>query len=160
MLRLPRRDTARILMLDTTHRLFLIRYQSPHQDCPDFWYTPGGGLDAGETHEQAAIREIAEETGIQNAVIGSCIAHRNWENRLFTRPTFTCERYFPLWVKAPNQIDTSLLVSTEEDVVLETRWWTISELQQTQEKIVPEQLVSLVQHFLHGTIPAGGMVLT
>lgn len=28
------------------------------------WVLPGGGLDAGETPEQAVVREIAEETGL------------------------------------------------------------------------------------------------
>ncbi|WP_370454312.1 MULTISPECIES: nucleotide triphosphate diphosphatase NUDT15 [Serratia] len=32
-----------------------------------FWSIPGGHLDAGETFEQCAQREIAEETGLQIA---------------------------------------------------------------------------------------------
>ena len=31
----------------------------------DEWSLPGGGLEAGETHEEAAVREVAEETGIE-----------------------------------------------------------------------------------------------
>lgn len=35
----------------------------------EHWQMPQGGIDAGETPEQAAIRELAEETGTDKAVI-------------------------------------------------------------------------------------------
>jgi len=35
----------------------------------DHWQMPQGGIDAGETPEQAAIRELAEETGTDKAEI-------------------------------------------------------------------------------------------
>jgi 8-oxo-dGTP pyrophosphatase MutT (NUDIX family) len=33
------------------------------------WSLPKGHVEAGETHEQAAIREVQEETGIQSSVL-------------------------------------------------------------------------------------------
>ena len=35
------------------------------------WSLPKGHLEAGETLEQAAVREVAEETGIHGSIIGS-----------------------------------------------------------------------------------------
>jgi 8-oxo-dGTP pyrophosphatase MutT (NUDIX family) len=36
----------------------------------DFWATTGGGVEEGETFEQAAIRELGEETGIRTENVG------------------------------------------------------------------------------------------
>lgn len=38
-------------------------------DTPGAWQMPQGGIDPGETPEQTAMRELAEEVGTQNAEI-------------------------------------------------------------------------------------------
>jgi 8-oxo-dGTP pyrophosphatase MutT (NUDIX family) len=35
----------------------------------DYWKFPGGGLEEGENHEQAAIREVKEELGLDAEVV-------------------------------------------------------------------------------------------
>ena len=36
----------------------------------DFWVLPKGTPEQGETHEQAALREVTEETGVQTRIVG------------------------------------------------------------------------------------------
>lgn len=38
--------------------------QAPDRDLPDAWTLPGGGLEHGEHPREAAVREVAEETGL------------------------------------------------------------------------------------------------
>ena len=65
------------------------------------WGTIGGALDPGETHEQAAVRELYEETGLvvdpraltpafhpqQPATSAGTACHYRSDNTLFAMPT-------------------------------------------------------------------------
>jgi 8-oxo-dGTP diphosphatase len=45
----------------------------------DEWGLPGGGLEAGEGHEAAVVREVAEETGVEVTVDDPwLVVHRRW----------------------------------------------------------------------------------
>jgi 8-oxo-dGTP pyrophosphatase MutT (NUDIX family) len=44
----------------------------------DAWYLPKGGLNRGETIEQAALREVREETGLDVRMVGPLRAIEYW----------------------------------------------------------------------------------
>ncbi|MDT0489863.1 NUDIX domain-containing protein [Streptomyces griseus] len=48
-------------------RMLVIRFQEPDEDGP-YFEIPGGGVEAGETPEEAAVRELREETGLHGRV--------------------------------------------------------------------------------------------
>jgi hypothetical protein len=58
------RIAARIILLDETDRVLLLSGTDPQVDS-HWWITPGGGLETGEDLPTAAMRELAEETGLQ-----------------------------------------------------------------------------------------------
>ncbi len=154
----PERHTARALLFDPADRLLLIEYEAardlPNREPGDrrFWYTPGGGLDPGETHEQACRRELFEEVGLRDAAIGPLVALWNAPLTLFKIHTFTCARFF--LVRAPDDaIDTADLQITENDPVTDVRWLTLAELEAAQTRIVPFGIVPLVRMILRGQLP-------
>jgi 8-oxo-dGTP diphosphatase len=62
------RSAARLLLLDTHGRLLLFRHNDGHGR--EFWAAPGGGLEPGETFEQAARREAAEDRNVLSCHAG------------------------------------------------------------------------------------------
>ena len=50
-------------------RVLLLKRARPSTDGLGYWELPGGGLEYGETPNQALIRELNEETGLQIDVV-------------------------------------------------------------------------------------------
>ena len=58
------RPAARLLCCDSDDRVLLLSWRDPH-DGYELWEPPGGGVEPGETPRDAALREWAEETGLE-----------------------------------------------------------------------------------------------
>lgn len=54
-----------IWVIDENGRLLITLRDENKKSYPGYWENPGGAVQAGETPVQAAVRELAEETGIR-----------------------------------------------------------------------------------------------
>lgn len=62
---LERKEAAAcVLIFDNEFKVLLCRRKANTAWMPEKWGFPGGGVEEGETAEQAAIREIKEETNL------------------------------------------------------------------------------------------------
>lgn len=69
-------DVAVAVVRDATGRVLLAE-RTPRQISAGFWELPGGKIDDGETAQQAAARELAEEAGLQAEVLAPWIVYEH-----------------------------------------------------------------------------------
>ncbi|MBU0643596.1 MAG: RNA pyrophosphohydrolase [Alphaproteobacteria bacterium] len=71
---LPYRPCVGIMLLNAEGRIFV----GERIDTPGAWQMPQGGIDAGETPEEAALRELWEEIGVNSDHVEVLAQSADW----------------------------------------------------------------------------------
>jgi 8-oxo-dGTP pyrophosphatase MutT (NUDIX family) len=140
------RRAARVVLVDHADRTLLLRGTDPARPGLRWWFTPGGGLDDGETSAQGAARELFEETGlrVEPADLGEPVWHQ------VTRFSYDHRQYrqsqdFYLYRVEEWQVDTAGFDAEEKLTIDAHRWWSAEELDATDETVYPEDLAGLLR---------------
>lgn len=152
------RKVARVVLLDPEDRILLMHGYEPEDPEDTWWFTPGGGLEGEETREEAALRELAEETGVTQVELGPVLWRRTCSFPFDGRRWDQDEWYF---LARTSQTGTSPGGLTELELrsVAGMRWWTSAELSAARETVYPTRLAELLRTLLDEGPPDAPVVL-
>ncbi|HEX8597449.1 MAG TPA: NUDIX domain-containing protein [Chloroflexia bacterium] len=151
------RKSARLVLLDKQDRVLMFKYEDkvpldPEHPITLYWATLGGGLEGDETFEQAAMRELWEETGITEAAIGPCLWTRERKFVIHGEDVLSQERYFLVRVPG-DEISLDNLFENERLTYRDHRWWSTGEMRRSGDVFLPLGLADLLEPVLTGQLP-------
>ena len=163
------RRAARVILLDDAGRVLLLHGCDVDQRERSWWFTVGGGIDAGETSRHAAVRELFEETGIAIEP-GTLVGPVYSRSAMFDFFRESCRQQEVFYLghyseragadTGQNRVAdgaggdpelsrdgwTQIEVETLDDL----RWWDLDALATVEEEVFPAGLSELVRDLLGG----------
>lgn len=119
---------------------------------PPLWLTIGGGLEPGESVEDAARREIAEETGIRDFTLGPIVWTGDYIIETQSGPMHFKESFIVAHAHETN-LSRAGWTDIEREFVLDLRWLTLSEIAGITGRLYPIGLATLLPPILDGNYP-------
>ncbi len=147
------RRAARVIVLDEAGRLLLFRVQAVLRNDRALWMMPGGGINEGEEAAAAAMRELWEETGLADALIGPEVWTRSFQYAVEDGVRrVQAERYFVARVAAFEPTNANW-EEHEHSFLQEHRWWSLEEMLASPDYFVPRALTALLPALIAGEYP-------
>lgn len=152
------RLTVKLLLLDEQDRLLLIHSRDPAsgREC---WYPVGGGIEPGESVQQAAVREAAEETGLVDLPLGTPVWIRDHTYRYDGREVDVHEEWLLHRVKHFPP-DPAALSEYERRTIQDFRWWHVEDLATTTDTVFPPRLWHHLSTLLENGLPSTPVDIT
>jgi ADP-ribose pyrophosphatase YjhB (NUDIX family) len=150
----PRR-ISRLLIVDPLDRVLLLHFRL--RDGREVWIPPGGGVEAGESASDAALREVREETGV---VVGGPL-HLVWLRTAYYFRRDVIESYFFTRMPVTPTVVIEAVPGGPADL-LEYRWWVPADIVRDTSEVefTPRSIAARLERLFAGEVPIEPVVLT
>jgi len=148
------RKSSRAIILNKKKQMFLFQYQFDYlADDEAIWITPGGGLEVGESFDDALKRELYEELGIQ--------LKQSYKQVYYRNPIYTLkngnqvqseERFYLIYLNEETFLYDSWTES-EKKRMLKGKWWSVEEIKLSSDKFFSEDILSIITNLSDGIMP-------
>lgn len=152
------RMTVKLLLLDEQDRVLLIHSTDPISGA-QCWYPVGGGVETGESLQQAAQREAHEETGLTTLPVGTPVWTRQHTYEYDGRTVDVHEDWLLHKIKHFEPSPAGL-TEFEASTIAGFRWWNAEELSATTDTIFPPGLGDLLSALLRDVMPPEAVDIT
>lgn len=145
------RVATRAIVLDEADRVLLVRAAGSRV----FWLTTGGGMEEGETDEEALRRELHEEAGLVGFALGPLVWTRTVVQQLDGgRWDGQTERFYLVRVSSFEPVPGLPWEELRREGMDAVRWWTLDELEAAETLFSPRRLPLLLRELVLQGPPA------
>lgn len=148
------RKSSRAIIINRNHEIFLFKYNFDYLSYGKaIWITPGGGLEDGESFDEALKRELYEELGIQLNQYHKQIYYRNPIYTLENGETVQCEERFYLIYLDGIEFTYTNWTDTEQKRMLLGKWWSLNEIKESKDEFFSSDIIHIINDLSKGKIP-------
>lgn len=145
------RKSVRVILLNPKGKflLFLSHFE-PGSGLDPAWVFPGGGIEAGETPQMAAVRELFEETSLElpEELVSQEVAkikHPMPDPRLFESGEAT---FFVIQLQSEIEVKSDNWTADEHRDTVLFKWWSMQEVLEQEPWIEPLGAIEILKRVL------------